>query len=669
MRQLGGPAAAAVLWLADRAPAEVRPTPPGAAVRHLGSEHRLVVCNLHRGFHPDAFAAALGTLRGGGDCVVLAPPLADWADFADPGQARFASYPYTPGDMRGTFLGRLARLWPADSAVTVIGPDDVLALRWAPPAGGPLRLTAGQKTAVAAVERVALGHARRPVVLTADRGRGKSTVLGLAAARLLDGPVREITVIAPHRAAAATLFHHAAGPEGRGDPVADRRIGRGVLRFRQPAAFLHELDGSAGLVLVDEAAAIPVAVLREILERHNRLVFASTVHGYEGSGRGFAIRFKAVLDRAMPQWRRCELTEPVRWNAGDALEALIDRSMLLDTEPVELAAGWIPPRDIAKLDPVALAADEPLLRAVFGLLVDAHYQTRPSDLRQLLDDPALHLWVARQQGAVVGVLTAVTEGGFEAGMADAIAAGRRRPHGHLLPQSLAVHAGLHEVLAQRVLRVQRIAVHPQARRRGVGRRLLGAAGAWSRAAGMDAVGSAFGGDRPLLAFWGACGYRPQRLGVRIDPASAVHSVFVLRGLSTRGKALAALGCARFRAQLPWALGGSLAAVDSGLAADLLRGRDCTDLVWTARDGRELAQVAAGARPVASAEALVWKGLVRAAADGATATASLAPLIAWRLQRRPAGQVCRDHGLAGRRVLEACLREVLASSLTGRDRPG
>ena len=66
------------------------------------------------------------------------------------------------------------------------------------------------------------------------------------------------------------------------------------------------------------------------------------------------------------------------------------------------------------------------------------------------------------------------EGGFDAAMAGQVLAARRRPRGHLLPQSLAVHAGLDDCLRQRVLRVQRIAVHPQRRREGVATRLLDA---------------------------------------------------------------------------------------------------------------------------------------------------------------------------------------------------
>ena len=147
-----------------------------------------------------------------------------------------------------------------------------------------------QAAAVAAVERVAHGHARRPLVLTADRGRGKSTVLGIAAARLLMAGLPRITVVAPHRAAAATLFRHAMAHVGEmPQAVKDVTIGAGRLCFLSPPTAWR---GCQTALAGDgrRAAAIPVSVLAQLLDHHNRMVFASTVHGYEGSGRGFELR-------------------------------------------------------------------------------------------------------------------------------------------------------------------------------------------------------------------------------------------------------------------------------------------------------------------------------------------------------------------------------------------
>ena len=107
MHQLGIEDRADTLWIASTAGPGVEPVPAHKVVQRLGSECRLLVVNAHQGFNPDAFAAALGTLRGGGDCVVLAPSLQGWPSFEDPDKARFAAYPHQVGDMPGYFLGRL----------------------------------------------------------------------------------------------------------------------------------------------------------------------------------------------------------------------------------------------------------------------------------------------------------------------------------------------------------------------------------------------------------------------------------------------------------------------------------------------------------------------------------------------------------------------------------
>ncbi len=657
---LSGADLAETLWVANQtAPDGVVHATAARVQRQLGRDYRLVVFDAHQGFHPDAFAAAVGTLRGGGDCVLLTPPLHAWPDFVDPDRARFAAYPLTPERLRGHFVRRLLALWRGDAAVCEVEPADGFVPRLAAAARADLRLSDGQLAAIDAVRRVALGHARRPLVMTADRGRGKSTVLGIAAARLLADGYPRITVVAPGRGAVETLFHHArAAAEIPGQGVSDLDIGAGRLCFRTPAECLAE-DANPGLIMVDEAAALSVAVLDRLLRKGNRLVFASTVHGYEGSGRGFALRFAELLRRAMPKWRAVALDQPVRWAVDDPLERLVNQALLLDVDGDQppTAGDW----RVGRLDVGELVADESLLRSVFGLLVSAHYQTRPSDLRQLLDDPRLVIWVARQAGQVGGVLLAQREGGLDEAMRDAVVHGRRRPRGHLLVQSLAVHAGLDEVLAQRVWRIQRIAVHAACRRAGLGRRLIDGLAAEARAQGDDLLGCAFGIDRPLLAFWRALGFRPQRVGLRVDPASAARSLFMLRGLSPAGLAVAEQGWRRFVAQLPWALGASLRDLPTASAITLLDGRDCADLACDQATRRVLWRVASGARQAATAEAALWRMAVRTAATAPQAP-GLDAVFARYVQHHSTAQVCRCFGLSGRAELERALRALLLTQL-------
>jgi len=652
-----------VLWLAASSGCFDRVTASKRVFGLLGSEVGVLVINAHQGLHPDALAAALGTLRGGGDCVILAPPLAQWVVFADPDKSRFAAYPRSAPEMHNRFLRRLLSIWQDDGAVVVVDESSDARVRIAPDSRRDLALTVDQLDMVEQVRRVATGHARRPLVLLADRGRGKSTVLGVAAAELLRQGLPRVTVVASTRAAAAVLFRHATGADTVDvGGVVDRVIGNGQLCFRLPQDIENAPTDELGLVLVDEAAAMPMPRLQHLLQRANRLVFATTVHGYEGSGRGFQLRFARTLDQQMPQWREARLTQPVRWQDGDLLEGLLNRSLLLDVDLEDI--GSVSDFAIEPLSLDALSADEALLRRVFGLLVNAHYQTRPSDLRQLLDNPDVSLWVTRAGEDLLGVVLLDYEGAIDAPMAARIVSGERRPRGHLLPQSLAVHAGMDPILQQRVLRVQRIAVHPDARRQGIGRAMLDAITDWGEAAGFDHLGCAFAADAGLLRFWRQCGFAPARVGLRIDPASGSHSLFMLRGLSPRGEALVQAAVTRFQRDLPWSLGIGLRDLDARLAAVLLRGRDNADIALDETDSITLARLVAGARQLMTADQLLWRSVVLMASADDADEDSLAPGVAWLLQGQDIQIVCRRFGLDGRGAFERGLRAALSALIRG-----
>jgi tRNA(Met) cytidine acetyltransferase len=276
----------------------------------------------------------------------------------------------------------------------------------------------------------------------------------------------------------------------------------------------------------------------------------------------------------------------------------------------------------------------------------------------LLDDPGLSLWVARHGRDLCGVVLGAVEGGFDDAIAALILAGRRRPHGHLLAQSLAVHAGFDQALSQRTLRVVRIAVHPAQQRRGIGRRLLVAARAWAVSERLDGLGCAFGSASDLLAFWTAQGLEPVRLGLRIDPASAAHALMMLDGLSAGGRSLATAAVARFRRDLPWSLGDEFSDLPPELAIALLRGRGCADLPLDTADLTGLARIAAGARQPATATPVIWRWLVRVLSDGA---AGLEPLVARYLQHWPMRRVCETYGIAGGAALAQQLRGRLADA--------
>ncbi len=651
-------------WVAAERPAGCDATQwlsPSRARNHLGGEHDLVVFDAvtaSANFDPDAFGALSGTLRAGGLLLLLTP--ADW------GKPR-AECPAV-----GPYLSRLRRLLETDGSVAhwQAGAMPVLP-QW--PGAEPARitpiedpdcLTVDQAEAVARLVRL---KRRRPLVLTADRGRGKTAALGIACARLLAGGEREILVTAPRPAAVSSLFERLASlcPEGerQGNVFVDGRGGR--VMFVAPDALSAmaergEAGGSGSRLLVDEAAAIPAGLLGQWLEAFPRIAFATTVHGYEGSGRGFALRFRERLQRQAPNWHEFHLAAPVRWVKGDPLERLVSDLLLLDAEPppaVSPATALV--EKTWRRD--RLATNEEALRDLFGLLVQAHYRTTPGDLRRLLDEPGLQVSTLDAEGQAQGVIVQGDEGGFDAELAEQVGRGERRPPGHLLAQSLAAHAGSRDALKARVRRVQRIAVHPARRREGLGRRLLDSALAAARRDGIDLLGASFGTEPGLMAFWQAQGFRAVRLGLSRETATGEHALMVVVPTSVRGEALVDELTTGFQRLLPTLLAFELKQLDPAVALRLLA--EGLRPVMSAGDRRDIADVAFGYREPALARPALQALLRQAAADGCDDPA-LAWLVAWAFQGRDMHWLATTLDVAGRRGVMDQLRKAVARLIEG-----
>ena len=657
-----------LMWVGEKAPAGIQALPQRQVQRWLGGECRLLVFDALDGFHPDVFAAALGTLAGGGQLWLLLPAWEDWARCADRQRARLAPYPLDAGAVGGRFIERLREQIAQADCVRVARRADAPSVPdfkhlLQPAVRGTFALTPDQQAAVEAIRRVAQGRARRPLVLTADRGRGKTTALGAAIADLLREGLQRVLVVAPARNAVQALFAQL-----------QRELPDGVMHgnefaWRACRVAFRLADEQAGnpqpgdLLVVDEAAAIGLALLETLLQRHARVVFSTTVHGYEGSGRGFALRFMRVLEERCPQWRALELQQPVRWAAGDPLERLLNRALLLDAEPTTLDTADSP-LDYRWLSQAQLAQDADLLQQLFALLVAAHYQTRPSDLQQLLDAPGLHVQVALRSGVPVGALLLVTEGGFDQSLAQAVCRGERRPRGHMLLQSLAQHAGLCEAPRLRLWRVMRIAVRTELRRRGIGSALLRQAREQALSAGLDLLGSAFALDERLLPFWQAAGFAVARLGERRDASSGMHSVQMLAGLSAAGRELQARAQARFKAQFPWRLAASFRQLPAALALPLLQGRDCDDLALDAQDRADIRAFALAHRGFADAQPALWRLLCHEFAAGAPGLQAHQRelLLAAVLQNRSCGEILQRTGIDGRQAQQQALRAAVKNLL-------
>lgn len=674
----------APLWVGDPQEAPVSPCLPAAKARtRLGAEHQLIVMDVsgRDGLDPDALGALAGTLTAGGILLLVTPE--PWGERPDPNYARFADHPWQWTALSSFYLARLARQLSASPQVVrwpVAGPLVLSRLPAGQPSPrrpeDPACLTPDQARAVTALSKL---KRRRPLVITADRGRGKSAALGIACARLLQqGSYPRLLLTAPRASAVDSLFERvmALCPEAQrhGHEVQLPATGSSLC-FLPPDVLDTQLaqgilGGNGALLLVDEAAALPAAMLARWLAAFPRMAFATTVHGYEGSGRGFALRFREVLERQTPQWRELTLETPIRWAANDPLESVIQRALLLNAPLPEAHAHGLIDAQTLSVSQAQLAANEPLLEQLFGLLVQSHYRTTPSDLRQLMDGPGTRLrMVMASQGhasaaatgateaAPLAVLVTREEGGFDPALAEQVALGQRRPQGHLLAQSLAAHGGHREALTARWRRVVRIAAHPERRREGLGRRLLAADMASAAEQGVALYGATFGAEAGLLSFWLALGFTPVRLGVTREAATGEYAIMVAKPLTETGQAVLQSMQQGFVASLQGLLAFELRDLPAPVVALLLS--ELPERPLSAVERQTIHDVAYAHRDPALARAAL-QALGREASRAPMGEARLAhqQLVAWAYQNQPLADAPREATQQLRRVT----RQLMTASM-------
>jgi len=555
------PADAHIAWLGAPMPLAVPATQTTfingqARQQVLGQQFDWLVVNTQAGIDWDLVAASMGCVKAGGIWLLLTTEPSQFANSANQQAKKVLSYPVDATEHVGGFasfvlstlqqqavflLSKHQKGWcqPPAQLAPVVKPSVDSSLAEFDTA---LYANTEQQQAVAAIHQVVQGHRNRPLVLTAHRGRGKSATLGIAAAQLAAAGKQRLIITAPQPAAAAIALQHANGDLPSSPVLAFWPIDR--LLAEQPAA---------DLILVDEAAALPTPQLQALASSYSRLVFATTEHGYEGTGRGFQLRFAQYLQQHKPGWRQFRLQQPVRFAANDPLEQLSFALFLLASElpnvvaqPSAIAFKWLAANQLAEMPA--------LLHQVVALATLAHYQTSVRDLWALLDDPSLLMLLALDpQQQLLGLTLVSQEGGFPLPLCQQIAAGSRRVQGHLAAQSLLYQLQLTAAGTSSSWRVQRIITTPTCQRQGIGRLLLQQLTAQAQQAGIALLTTSFGLTGSLLAFWQRAGFQAVRLSDQPNQRSNEHSVLMLSGLTPYWQQQIYRCAVAFQQQLGWQL--------------------------------------------------------------------------------------------------------------------
>ncbi|XP_058006358.1 RNA cytidine acetyltransferase 1 isoform X2 [Hevea brasiliensis] len=273
---------------------------------------------------------------------------------------------------------------------------------------------------------------RSTLALLAARGRGKSAALGLAVAGAIAAGYSNIFVTAPSPENLKTLFEFickgfdaleykehidydivkSANPEFKKATV---RINiykrhRQTIQYIQPHE--HEKLSQVELLVVDEAAAIPLPVVKSLLGPY--LVFlSSTVNGYEGTGRSLSLKLLQKLEEQSHMtaknvegslsgrlFKKIELNESIRYASADPIESWLNALLCLDVTNSIPSISRLPPPsecDLYYVNRDTLFSyhkdSELFLQRMMALYVASHYKNSPNDLQLMADAPAHHLFV------------------------------------------------------------------------------------------------------------------------------------------------------------------------------------------------------------------------------------------------------------------------------------
>ncbi|KAK2765367.1 killer toxin resistant protein [Arachnomyces sp. PD_36] len=413
-----------------------------------------------------------------------------------------------------------------------------------PPVGSliPLAKTVDQaKALLTFVEAIAEKTLRSTVTLAAARGRGKSAALGVAIAAAIAHGYSNIFITSPSPENLKTLFEFVfKGFDALGyldhvdytilqstNPDFNKAIVRvNVHRdHRQTIQYIQPQDayalGQAELLVIDEAAAIPLPLVRKLMGPY--LVFmASTINGYEGTGRSLSLKLiqqlreqsrgatKAndrqdtdVADRSTGKsakhgekgypggrtLREITLSEPIRYASGDSVEKWMNKLLCLDAtlpkskmntqgcpHPSQCQLLSVNRDTLFSFHPVS----EKFLQQMMALYVASHYKNSPNDLQLMSDAPAHQLYVlvppideeATHLPEPLCVIQVALEGRIsKQSVLNSLSRGQRAG-GDLIPWLVSQQFQDEEFASLSGARVVRIATNPEYTNMGYGSRAL-----------------------------------------------------------------------------------------------------------------------------------------------------------------------------------------------------
>lgn len=632
----------------------------------LGQEFQHVIINCYSGFRGNTAIALSGVVRSQGLMVVLCPDLSEWPHFPDPEWHNQVSFGFTAQLNFSVFIKILIQRILANSHIALLTMSEfkgsITPLNQ--PTlfnGSPPTLSQEQTKAVEAIIKVAIGHRNRPLVLSADRGRGKSSALGFAAAELIKQYAKKIMITAPSPATVERVFYYAKSGLTQSN-VSKNRIesSGGSLTFCAIEDLL-QIEHSVDMLFIDEAAALPTHLLTQLIDKFSRIVFSTTLHGYEGSGRGFELRIKPYLTQHKPQWKSLHLSQPMRWFYGDYLEAFWFEAFLMnETQDLEstllnepLQCTWISKKELEN--------DQHSTQCIFQLLVNAHYQTSQDDLVRLYDAPEQHCIVIRQGKKIHAVALIIEEGGeLLRPLQHNIASGQRRLKGHLVAQNISFQYSLADFACLKQWRISRLAVAPRCQGQGLGTVLLNYLSNQACEQNIDVLTTSFGLTADLLRFWQQNDYCLVNLSYKPEISSGEHSAQLIKVINPACKPLLAKMTPSLYQELLYQADKALQFLDTELLHLILKSLSA-ETSHTQYNKHRVKQFIDGHRPLLNCQRELGLFYLNQISEfEQTTKADLYLLVNCLIQNQTLSHLAKKYKLSGKAQIEQQIRATLKS---------
>ncbi|CAF3557208.1 unnamed protein product [Rotaria sordida] len=371
---------------------------------------------------------------------------------------------------------------------------------------------------------------RHTCSITASRGRGKSAALGLAIAGAIAFGYSNIYVTSPAPENLKILFEFIlkgfnvldyqdhidydiqySSNDHKEKNIIQLTIHR-PKQHRQVIQYIQPNEPSrlsqCELLIIDEAAAIPLPLVKQLLTGANYLIFlSSTINGYEGTGRSLSLKLleqlrkqSAVLTTATKTTKtttnnrtlnELELNEPIRYGVNDPIELWLNNLLCLDCcqDPSKfnkVTSSGCPSLESCSLYCISRdtlfsynESSEKFLRRLMYLFVSSHYKNSPNDLQMLSDAPGHDIYCllgpiidSNQLPDILCAIQVCYEGDLSKDIVARQLTHGQRGSGDLIPWTIAQTYQDYTFGKMSGVRIVRLATHPDYQRMGYGTKAI-----------------------------------------------------------------------------------------------------------------------------------------------------------------------------------------------------